>query len=221
MVSGCGTDSTCVPCVSQCAEIASIAFGLGSCVAIAFHVRTYSLSSIAFIGLPCPIKSTGNLSLFLPPNSACSSRVVIIVTPIPMACINPRLSISVSYDNSNKKFIRLCIVKILSSKTYTGKVIIFDTSMLFVILSGERRISSGTILMSCTKGDSSVAESSPHRQAFVCSLRMTNLKYLQDECIRRGMTLACPLRIYVYLQWGRACQRHAPMGTSGICIRRC
>src|SRR5690554_2903658 len=62
MVAGCSIAVTQVPWVSQCAEIQSIALGLGRSRAIFRKPETNSFSSIAFIGLPWPKKSTGILT---------------------------------------------------------------------------------------------------------------------------------------------------------------
>src|ERR1039458_7547333 len=59
MVSGCSIAVTRVPSVSQCAETQSTALGLGSDRATAAHARLNSLSSMAFIGLPCPMNRAG------------------------------------------------------------------------------------------------------------------------------------------------------------------
>ena len=48
-----------VPFVSQCAEIHKMAFGVGNVRATICHPLENSLSSIPFIGLPCPINKTG------------------------------------------------------------------------------------------------------------------------------------------------------------------
>ncbi|BAH05353.1 hypothetical protein CKR_0302 [Clostridium kluyveri NBRC 12016] len=47
----------------QCAEIASIALGLGILCAILDQLAVYSLFSMAFIGEPCPINNAGILSV--------------------------------------------------------------------------------------------------------------------------------------------------------------
>src|SRR5512147_660171 len=59
MVSGCATAPAYTPRVSQCAETHSTDLGRGSCCASARQARWNSLSSIAFIGLPCPRNSAG------------------------------------------------------------------------------------------------------------------------------------------------------------------
>ena len=65
------------------------------------------------------------------------------------------------------------ILKVLLEKE-TLRVLNGSFTFTIVILS-LRRISSDTILMSCTKRDSSVAETTSQRQGYVCSLRMTSL----------------------------------------------
>src|ERR1035437_4400147 len=52
-----------VPFVSQCADIHKIALGVGNVFPISFHFLENSLSSIAFIGLPCPRNNTGICSI--------------------------------------------------------------------------------------------------------------------------------------------------------------
>ena len=49
----------CVPIVSQWAEMQRMALGRGSDWATSPHARLNSLSSIAFIGLPCPRNRAG------------------------------------------------------------------------------------------------------------------------------------------------------------------
>lgn len=62
MVFGRSIAVTYVPRVSQCAEMHRIAAGFGSRPASCFHDLLNGLSSIAFIGLPCPTKRTGILA---------------------------------------------------------------------------------------------------------------------------------------------------------------
>jgi len=45
--------------VSQCAEIHKMALGLGKILATSRQAFENSLSSMAFIGLPCPMNNTG------------------------------------------------------------------------------------------------------------------------------------------------------------------
>jgi hypothetical protein len=59
MVSGAGLDVTPTPWVSQWAETQRIALGRGRAWPIAAQPRRKSLSSMAFIGEPWPMKSTG------------------------------------------------------------------------------------------------------------------------------------------------------------------
>ena len=51
--------------VYQCAETARMTLGLGSDLPSAFHLFVNSLSSTAFIGDPCPTKSTGSFIFYL------------------------------------------------------------------------------------------------------------------------------------------------------------
>src|SRR4030065_2465499 len=62
MVRGASMAVTCVPWVSQWAEMHKIAFGCGMSRAAAIQAEFNSLSSMAFIGLPCPINKTGIFS---------------------------------------------------------------------------------------------------------------------------------------------------------------
>ena len=59
MVRGCGIAVTADPLVSQWAEMHKIALGLGISFEITRQLRENSLSSIAFMGLPCPRNRTG------------------------------------------------------------------------------------------------------------------------------------------------------------------
>ena len=61
MVFGCAMLVTLVPFVSQCADTESIACGRGSVVPSACQLWLYLLSSMAFMGLPWPMNSTGIL----------------------------------------------------------------------------------------------------------------------------------------------------------------
>src|SRR3989338_640586 len=65
MVLGFCIPVTADPTLSQCAEIQIIAFGVGISSANFFQRRLNSLSSIAFIGEPCPINNTGILFLVI------------------------------------------------------------------------------------------------------------------------------------------------------------
>src|SRR5215472_14607076 len=65
MVLGCSIAVTAVFGMNQCAETTRIARGRGKDSPIAFQARVYRLSSIAFIGLPCPTKTAGILVLSL------------------------------------------------------------------------------------------------------------------------------------------------------------
>jgi hypothetical protein len=82
------------PWVSQCAEMHRISWGWGSrppnSLPRASQLRRYSLSPMAFIGLPWPTKSTGIRGLFLSPlMSARPAAELICVIPIPPAAIAP------------------------------------------------------------------------------------------------------------------------------------
>src|SRR4051812_32672017 len=48
-----------VPLVNQCADITSTALGVGISFAICVHRRLNSVSSIPFMGEPCPTNRTG------------------------------------------------------------------------------------------------------------------------------------------------------------------
>src|SRR5690606_8725860 len=62
MVLGSSIAVTCVPLVSQCAEITNTAFGLVTSRPIFAQVRENSLSSMPFIGEPWPMNKTGSFS---------------------------------------------------------------------------------------------------------------------------------------------------------------
>ena len=64
IVRGCIIDVTAVPRVSQCAEMQRTAVGTGSSRPSCLHSSVHTFVSMAFIGLPCPIKSTGIRSVF-------------------------------------------------------------------------------------------------------------------------------------------------------------
>src|SRR5688572_4183993 len=59
MVSGFSAAETYTPCVSQCEETHRMAFGRGRRRPSACQLRRQALSSIAFIGEPCPRNTTG------------------------------------------------------------------------------------------------------------------------------------------------------------------
>jgi hypothetical protein len=59
MVLGALMAVTCVPRVSQCALIHNIAVGVGSDLPRDRHLAENTLSSMAFIGLPCPTNNAG------------------------------------------------------------------------------------------------------------------------------------------------------------------
>src|SRR5690606_35420533 len=63
MLGGISIAVTFVPLVSQWAEMHNIALGVGILCAIFGNPLTNSLSSIAFIGLPCPKNNTGIFSV--------------------------------------------------------------------------------------------------------------------------------------------------------------
>jgi hypothetical protein len=52
--------------VSQCAEMHKIARGFGNFSPYARHAREYFVSSIAFMGLPCPMNAAGHKACMLP-----------------------------------------------------------------------------------------------------------------------------------------------------------
>ena len=64
MVLGCIIDVTAVPRVSQCAEMQRTAVGTGNSLPSCLHSFVQTFVSIAFIGLPWPINSTGIRSDF-------------------------------------------------------------------------------------------------------------------------------------------------------------
>src|SRR5665647_2581357 len=63
MVGGICIAVTKVPFVSQCADIQIITLGLDNVLPISSQVLEYSLSSMAFMGLPCPRNNTGIISV--------------------------------------------------------------------------------------------------------------------------------------------------------------
>src|SRR5574343_2107749 len=62
MVFGFGIAVTIVPLVNQCAETTTTALGVGISFPICCQRFENSLSSIAFIGEPCPMNKTGSFS---------------------------------------------------------------------------------------------------------------------------------------------------------------
>src|ERR1051325_6015755 len=62
MVLGCADAITCDPEVTQCADITHTASGLGSRALNPLSASVKALSSIAFIGDPCPTNNTGIFS---------------------------------------------------------------------------------------------------------------------------------------------------------------
>src|ERR1051325_5223888 len=62
MVLGCADAITCDPEVTQCADITHTASGLGSRTLNPLSASVKALSSIAFIGDPCPTNNTGIFS---------------------------------------------------------------------------------------------------------------------------------------------------------------
>src|SRR5512140_3472860 len=62
MVFGCADAITCDPEVTQCADTTHTASGLGSRALNPLSASVNALSSIAFIGDPCPTNNTGIFS---------------------------------------------------------------------------------------------------------------------------------------------------------------
>lgn len=62
MVFGCADAITCDPEVTQCADTTHTASGLGSRALNPLSAFVKALSSIAFIGDPCPTNNTGIFS---------------------------------------------------------------------------------------------------------------------------------------------------------------
>ena len=93
MVRGCFIDVTRVPSDRQWAEMQRIAVGRGMRRATSDHARLNSLSSIAFIGLPCPMNSTGISVDFRSTARAFGATwgaMITMTTPISNRCRNSR-----------------------------------------------------------------------------------------------------------------------------------
>src|SRR5512135_3253369 len=88
MVRGLSIAVSSVPRVSQCADTHRIALGVGRVLPISRHPLENSLSSMAFIGLPCPTNSTGIGSVLSRVSAQCSKSCVFIMPPVDL---NPLL----------------------------------------------------------------------------------------------------------------------------------
>jgi len=112
MVRGFAIIVTFVPFVCQCALTHRIAVGFGNALAAIFQARLNSLSSMAFIGEPCPTNNTGILSAFG------SSSVNFLK--------EDRVIAAVSILISEMKFLRfICLYKI-GKRQMKSKIIIED-----------------------------------------------------------------------------------------------